>query len=126
VNELNALARTTFTLRPDYRYVTVVVPDPPAAPAPPARQSDSLIDALAASGYGHPSVDDLKALANRGISPSFVQRMEAAGLRSLTVQDAIRLAENGVSPHDVSNALRILESPPSIDDIIRLHNSGVE
>jgi beta-lactamase regulating signal transducer with metallopeptidase domain len=159
VNELNALAKTTFTLHPDYRYVTVVVPDPPAprapnAPPAPLHHSDSLIDALAASGYGHlsvdelvslsdsginghnvreyaqlfghPSVDDLKALADHGVSPSFVQRIEAAGLHSLSVQDAIRLAENGVSPHDVSNAVRILKSPPSVDDIIRLHNSGVE
>jgi beta-lactamase regulating signal transducer with metallopeptidase domain len=159
VNELNALAQTTFTLRQDYRYVTVVVPDPPAPAAPPAapspaRHGDSLIDALAASGYGHlsvdelvnlsdsginghivaqyarlfghPSVDELTELAHHGVTPSYVERLEAAGLHSLSASDAIRLADSGVSPRDVSNALRILKSPPSIDDIIRLHNSGVE
>ncbi|HTA38829.1 MAG TPA: M56 family metallopeptidase [Candidatus Acidoferrales bacterium] len=159
-----------------YRYVTVVAEEqtapvaghpaagapvagshPPGTPAAPSawpRRSDSLIDALAAAGYGHlsvdelvglsdsgisghtvaeyarlfghPSVDDLKALADHGVSPSYVERVEAAGLHSINVRDAIRLADNGISPHDVSNALRILRSPPSVDDIIRLHNSGVE
>jgi hypothetical protein len=135
------------------RYAFVVAPDPPA-PIAGAHHSDSLIDALAAAGYGrlsvdelvglsdsgisgreiaeyarlfgHPSVDELKTLADRGVSPGYVERIEAAGLHSLNVHDAVRLADNGISPRDVSNALRILRSPPSIDDIIRLHNSGVE
>ncbi len=149
-----------------YAYVVAAVDPPPApvagshapgvpvAASPWPRHSDSLIDALAAAGYGHlsvdelvglsdsgisghavaeyarlfghPSVDELKALADHGVSPGYVERIEAAGLHSLNVRDAVRLADNGISPRDVSNALRILRSPPSVDDIIRLHNSGVE
>jgi hypothetical protein len=129
-------------------------PGVPVAASPWPRRSDSLIDALAAAGYGHlsvdelvglsdsgisghavaeyarlfghPTVDELKALADHGVSPGYVERIEAAGLHSLNVRDAVRLADNGISPRDVSNALRILRSPPSVDDIIRLHNSGVE
>ncbi len=145
--------RESTSFAQQQRYVAVVVADQPAPSQLPHR-SDSLIEALAAAGYGHlsvdelvslsdsgisghavaeyarlfghPSVDDLKALADHGVSPDYVERMEAAGLHSLTVHDAVRLADNGVSPRDVSNALRILRSPPSVDDIIRLHNSGVE
>jgi hypothetical protein len=135
------------------RRISLVTVDAPA-PAAPRAHSDSLIDALASAGYGHlsvdelvelsdsgisgravaeyarvfghPSIDELKSLAQRGVSPAYVERIEAAGLHSLTVRDALRLADNGISPRDVSNALRILRSAPSVDDIIRLHNSGVE
>jgi hypothetical protein len=143
----------TTQKQPQYEIV-MVHDDPAVTPVAGVRRSDSLIEALAAAGYahlsvdelvsltdsginghsvaeyarifGHPSVDELTELAHHGVSPGYVQRVEAAGLHSLTVHDAIRLADSGVSPRDVSNALRILRSPPSIDDIIRLHNSGVE
>jgi beta-lactamase regulating signal transducer with metallopeptidase domain len=124
------------------------------APVAPRHRGDSLIDALSASGYGrlsvdelvglsdsgitgtavreyaqlfgHPAVDELKALADHGVTPGYVARVEAAGLHGLTVRDAIRLADNGISSRDVANAARILKAPPSVDDIIRLRNSGVQ
>jgi beta-lactamase regulating signal transducer with metallopeptidase domain len=117
------------------------------------RRGDSLLDALSAMGYqklsvdelvsltdagltgsairayarafGHPSVDELRQLANRDISSTYVDRLRAAGLRNLTVNDAIRLSDHGVSADDVAKYVRTLHTT-SVDDIIRLHESGVE
>jgi hypothetical protein len=75
--------------------------------------------------FGHPSVDELRALANHGVSPAYVAHLQAAGLQNLTVRDAIRLQDNGVSSAEVSKYIRALRGT-SIDDIIRLHDSGVE
>jgi hypothetical protein len=78
-----------------------------------------------AQAFGHPSIDELRELRNRDISPTYVERMRAAGLANLTVRDAIRLTDHNVTPEEVSKYIRTTHNA-GVDDIIRLHDSGVE
>jgi beta-lactamase regulating signal transducer with metallopeptidase domain len=128
-------------------------PAVPPSPVRALRGNDSLLAALSASGYqnlsvdelvglsdaglsgnailvyaslfGHPSIAELRSLANHGISLGYVASIKAAGLPNVTPRDAIRLFDYGISAADVSKYIRTLRSP-NVNDILRLHNSGVE
>ncbi len=104
----------------------------PAAPAPrayvgsppAARSGGDLLDAIDEAKYPHPSVDELIALRNEGISADYVRRMGALHPRP-TLHDLQALADQGVTSDYVAVLNRRLAAEPSIRQIISLRDQGV-
>ena len=89
------------------------------------RRDDDLLTAIDDAKYPHPSVDELIALKNHGISASYVRTMGALGAGRPTLQQLIQLADQGVSAAYLGTLQRDLATPPSIDQAIALRMRGV-
>jgi hypothetical protein len=79
----------------------------------------------AANAYFHPapSVADLTSLSDHGVGVQYLMSLRNAGVQNVSVADVIRLMDHGV---DGAYIVKIRRWNPrvSIDDIIRLHDSG--
>lgn len=110
------------------------------------------LDSLLSRGYERPSIDDLVAMGqhgvtsdyigamqsmrsvktvselirmrDHGVSPKFVRALAAAGYGNVTSDDAVRLCDHGVSTKYLEG-LRSLGYHPSVDDLVRLADHGV-
>ena len=83
----------------------------------------NLIAAAYAFYNPHPSASDLTYLADHGMSGTFLQSLRQNGLNNISVADTVRLLDHGVDGVFISR-VRHLNPRASIDDIIRLHDSG--
>ncbi len=83
-----------------------------------------LLDAIDGAKYPHPSVDDLVALRNAGISADYIRRMGALGPNRPSLHQLLALALQNVSPAYLATLDRRLISP-SLDDAISLRVQGV-
>jgi beta-lactamase regulating signal transducer with metallopeptidase domain len=84
-----------------------------------------VLEAIDEAKYPHPSVDELIALREQGISGDYIRRMGALGRDRPSLRQLLALAMQGVSPEYVRTLDRRLAAPPSIDDIVVLHIQGV-
>ena len=125
---------------------------PPAPRAWHDVGADALLSALEAAGMRNLSVDQLIALhdhgvraqliteahaffgstltagclvglTDHGISALYLQSLRAAGISGISTEDVIRLRDHGVEAPFILR-VRAYNARASIDDIIRLHDSG--
>jgi beta-lactamase regulating signal transducer with metallopeptidase domain len=121
IRSTNALAMP-MTLRVNAQVVAQTAPAPVVRP----KHSDGdLLDAIDEAKYPHPSVDELIALRNQGVSADYVRRMGALGRARPALKDLLALATQGVTPEYVATLDRRLASPPSLDDVMSLRVQGV-
>lgn len=95
-----------------------------STPVVPRRETD-LLDAIDEAKYGHPSVDELIALRNQGVSGDYIRRMGALGRARPALRDLLALANQGVTPEYVGVLDRRLASTPSFNQILALRSQGV-
>jgi beta-lactamase regulating signal transducer with metallopeptidase domain len=83
----------------------------------------ALISAANAYFRPAPSVADLIYLSDHGVGASYLESLRSAGVQGVPVADVVRLMDHGV---DGSYIVKIRRWNPrvSINDIIRLHDSG--
>jgi hypothetical protein len=84
----------------------------------------STLDTLLADGFQRPSIGDLVAMGEHGVSDDYLQGMRDVGLHPKSVQALIRMRDHGVGP---TYAAAILKAMPSatIEDLIALRDHGV-
>ncbi len=88
------------------------------------RGGGDLLEAIDEAKYPHPSVDELIALRNQGVSGDYVRRMGALHPRP-ALHDLLALATQGVTSDYVAALNRRLAAEPSISQIIALREQGV-
>lgn len=86
---------------------------------------DSLIASLSAAGY-RPTVDQLIALTNAGVSADLVAAIRRSGIHHAPISELIGLANAGVDADLVTAAVRTFGDGVSATDLIRLQNAGVD
>lgn len=86
---------------------------------------DDLLSAIDDAKYPHPSVDELIALKNHGVSASLVRTMGALGPSRPTLDQLITLADRGVTAPYYGALQKYLATPPTIDQVIALRDQGV-
>lgn len=84
-----------------------------------------LLDAIDEAKYPHPSVDELIALRNQGVSADYVRRMGALGRNRPSLHELLALATQGVTPEYVATLDARLASPPTLDQVLALRVQGV-
>ncbi len=89
------------------------------------RNEGDLLDAIDEAKYPHPSVDELIALRNQGVSGDYVRRMGALGRNRPSLHELLALAVQGVAPDYVATLDARLASPPSLDQVLALRVQGV-
>lgn len=136
----------------DYAYAYATTPPAPAPHAWHELGADTLLSALESVGMRNLSVDELISLrdhgvrapliteahaffgstltpqclvglSDHGISAPYLQSLRAAGLAGTSTEGVIRLRDHGVEAPFIQR-LRAYNARASIDDIIRLHDSG--
>lgn len=88
-------------------------------------QHDDFLDALRESGFRTLSVDDIIAICDAGVQPSFLRELHAVGLTSIPARDLIALANAGVDAHFLAGLREARYSDLRTTDVIELANSGV-
>ena len=86
---------------------------------------DDFLDALAAAGYSHLSVDDLIAIRNSGVSGSYLRSLKHYGVVPMPVKSLIALADSGVSAATIASISAAGYTGLKAEDLISLQNSGV-
>ena len=83
------------------------------------------LEDMANEGYSGIGVDSLIALANAGISPSYIRGLADLGYSNISTNDLIRLANAGVTPKMIKS-LRAhgFTEKLSVDQLIKLANNG--
>ena len=96
------------------------------APAVPStvRGGGDLLEAIDEAKYAHPSVDELIALRNQGVSGDYVRRMGSLHPRP-ALRDLLALAVQGVTPDYVASLNHRLATEPTVGQIIALRMQGV-
>jgi len=84
-----------------------------------------LLDAIDEAKYPHPSVDELIALHNQGVTADYVRRMGALGRNRPSLHELLALAVQGVTPDYVATLDARLASPPTFDQVLALRIQGV-
>ena len=84
-----------------------------------------LLDAIDEAKYPHPSVDELIALRNQGVTADYIRRMGALGRGRPSLHQLTALAVQGISPDYVGTLDRRLASAPTLDEVISLRVQGV-
>jgi beta-lactamase regulating signal transducer with metallopeptidase domain len=121
VPRIAPLARVAY--QSTYTVKTPRAVEAPAAP-PTVHGGGDLLEAIDDSKYPHPSVDDLIALRNQGVSGDYVRRMGALRPRP-ALHDMLALAVQGVTPEYVASLNHRLATEPSVGQIIALRVQGV-
>ncbi len=82
------------------------------------------LDQLLASGFQRPSVGDLVAMANHGVSDRYIQELRGLGLHPNSAQALIRLRDHGVGG---SFAAAVMKAFPgtTVDELVKLRDHGV-
>ncbi|MBV8298337.1 MAG: M56 family metallopeptidase [Candidatus Eremiobacteraeota bacterium] len=99
-----------------------------AGPAPAVRfvhPDGDLLDAIDEAKYPHPSIDELIALRNQGVTGTYVREMGALGRARPSLRDILALATQGVTPRYVAALDQRLSSAPSLGDVLALATQGV-
>ncbi|HEV2739740.1 MAG TPA: M56 family metallopeptidase [Candidatus Elarobacter sp.] len=112
-------------VRVAFKNAFAVTPRADAAPTViAARGGGDLLEAVDEAKYPHPSVDELIALHDQGVSGDYVRRMGALRPRP-ALRDLLALAAQGVTPDYVAALNRRLAAEPSVGQIIALRAQGV-
>lgn len=84
----------------------------------------STLDQLLASGFQRPSVDDLVAMVEHGVSDRYIQELRGLGLHPNSAQALIRLRDHGVGG---SFAAAVMKAFPgtTVDELVKLRDHGV-
>jgi hypothetical protein len=82
------------------------------------------LDALAASGFERPSIDDLIRMIEHGVTASYIAAMKNVNIRPKSVSSLIRLRDHGVDPLYAEQMLRF-DPGLSGDDLVELRDHGV-
>ncbi len=85
-----------------------------------------LLDAIDAAKYPRPSVDELIALRNHGVSGNYVRRMGALGPNRPSLHDMTALADQGIGPSYVQSLTDAGMRDLSTSQLIALHAQGVD
>ncbi len=82
------------------------------------------LDQLLAAGFQKPSAGDLVAMAEHGVSDTYVQELRGLGLHPNSAQALIRLRDHGVGG---SFAAAVMKAFPgtTVDELVRLRDHGV-
>lgn len=123
-----SLVTAPVAVRAGVRTVAEAGAEAPRAPlvVTGARHSGGdLLDAIDEAKYPRPSVDDLIALRNQGVSGDYVRRMGALGRGRPALHELIALAVQGVTPEYVGTLDARLASHPTLDQVIALRVQGV-
>jgi len=88
-------------------------------------RDDDLLSAIDDAKYPHPSVDELIALKNHGVSASLVRAMGALGPNRPTLDRLAQLADRGVTATYYATLQKYLATPATIDQVIALRDQGV-
>lgn len=86
---------------------------------------DDLLAAIDDAKYPHPSVDDLIALKNHGVSGSFIRAMGALGAGRPTIAQLIQLADQAIPASYYGAMEHDLAMPPTLDQVVELRQQGV-
>lgn len=97
----------------------------PTAPRGATSEEDDFLDALAAAGYSHLSVDDLIAIRNSGVSSSYLRTLKQYGILPMPAKTLIALANSGVSAATIASMASAGYTGLKADDLIALQNAGV-
>lgn len=84
-----------------------------------------LLDAIDEAKYPRPTVDELIALKNQGVSAEYVRRMGALGRARPPLNQLIALAVQGITPDYILTLDRRLADRPTFNEIIGLRVQGV-
>ena len=87
--------------------------------------TSDLLDALAAAGYTHLSINDLIAVRNAGVGPDYLRALKQFGVAPMSVDKLIALANAGVSPGLLAGLHGAGYADLSPDDLIALTNAGI-
>ncbi len=90
-----------------------------------AHRDGDLLDAIDEAKYPHPSVDELIALRNQGVTGTYIREMGALGRGRLSLHDILALATQGVTPRYVAALDQRLSSTPTLGDVLSLATQGV-
>jgi hypothetical protein len=89
-----------------------------------ARFKLSTLDALLASGFERPSIDDLVRMGQHGVTNDYITAMKNVRLSPKRVSELIRMRDHGVSARYAADMLR--RAPQlSAEDLIELRDHGV-
>lgn len=82
------------------------------------------LDMLLGSGFARPSIDDLVAMTEHGVTGAYVQGVKNVPLNPKSVQTLIRMQDHGVDPQ---YAGQMMSRDPRLasDGLIRLRDHGV-
>ncbi|HZX69101.1 MAG TPA: M56 family metallopeptidase [Candidatus Elarobacter sp.] len=105
--------------------VRVLAQAPDMVVVAPSSRRDDLLAAIDEAKYPHPSVDELIALKNHGVSGSFVRAMGALGAARPTIAQLVQLADQGINAAYFGAMQRDLATPPTLDQIVELRSQGV-
>lgn len=83
----------------------------------------SLLRSAFAYFHPGPSASDLTMLADHGVSANTIDQFNKYGVSGVSVSDVVRLMDRGVSPAYIAK-IRRMNPRATLDDIIRLHDSG--
>lgn len=83
----------------------------------------SLLRSAFAYFHPGPSASDLTMLADRGVSADTLDQFNKYGISGVSVSDVVRLMDRGVTPAYIVK-IRRMNPRATLDDIIRLHDSG--
>jgi beta-lactamase regulating signal transducer with metallopeptidase domain len=83
------------------------------------------LDDMAALGYTSASVRDLIRLRDAGVTPEYVKAMKAAGYGGIPAAKLIELRNHGVSPEWVKELTDLGYGGLSVQDLIRLRSAGI-
>lgn len=96
-----------------------------APKAPPSSSEEDFLDALAAAGYSHLSVDDLIAIRNSGVTSSYLRTLKQYGVLPMPAKTLIALADSGVNAATIASMAAAGYSGLKAEDLISLQNAGV-
>jgi hypothetical protein len=86
--------------------------------------SFATLDGLLAAGFERPSLDDLIAMIDHGVTDRYIQALRGVPMHPKTVAELIRLRDHGVTPDYASRMMSYVPSA-SADDLIRMRDHGV-
>ncbi|HET9341878.1 MAG TPA: M56 family metallopeptidase [Candidatus Eremiobacteraceae bacterium] len=125
-----AMARSLSMVRPQIALaprIAMMAAQSQLGLAPKAPQSSSeedFLDALAAAGYSHLSVDDLIAIRNSGVTSSYLRALKQYGVLPMPAHTLIALADSGVSAATIASMAAAGYAGLKAEDLISLQNSG--
>jgi beta-lactamase regulating signal transducer with metallopeptidase domain len=81
--------------------------------------------AMAATGFGTPSLHDLISMKAQGITPEYVAEMKAAGLAPGDLHELISMRAVGVTPEYAKSMAAAGYGAPSMHDLVSMRAQGI-
>ena len=84
----------------------------------------STLDHMLSAGFGRPSVGDLVAMVEHGVSDGYIAELRGLGLRPNNAQTLIRMRDHGVGSSFAAAVMKALPGT-TVDTLIALRDHGV-